>query len=154
MQEDRPGPAEGVVVDALRRAPEDRELLDHARPHPPRPPRLGPRRPGGGDPARRQGDPVAPAMAAALDTARLAGEGRPEDAVALLEDLAAGGGDAPAMAELVRAQVAAGDPEAAPRLSRRRAGRGPGEPARPLPAGRAAARSRAGRPRPRRSTAR
>ena len=28
MQEDRPGPAEGVVTDALRRDPENRELLD------------------------------------------------------------------------------------------------------------------------------
>jgi tetratricopeptide (TPR) repeat protein len=52
-------------------------------------------------------------MANALDTARLAGEGRPEAAVAMLEDVAGGGGGAPAMAELVRAQLAAGDAAAA-----------------------------------------
>jgi len=112
MQEDRPGPAEGVVVDALRRAPQDRDLLsmlgrihlarrDWAR---------------AGQVAailREAGDPAATAMANALETARLAGEGRPEESIAMLEDLAGGGDNAQAMADLVRAHLAAGDPAAA-----------------------------------------
>jgi tetratricopeptide (TPR) repeat protein len=62
---------------------------------------------------RARGDPVAAAMANGLDAARLAGEGRPEAALPMLETLAAGGGDARAMAELVQAQLAAGDRDAA-----------------------------------------
>jgi tetratricopeptide (TPR) repeat protein len=112
MQENRPGPAEGVVVDALRRAPEDRELLATlGRIHLAR--RDWTRAGQVAAILRAAGDPVATAMAAALDAERLAGEGRPQAAVPLLETLAAGGGDAGAMAELVRAQVAAGDLAAA-----------------------------------------
>jgi predicted Zn-dependent protease len=112
MQENRPGPAEGVVVDALRRAPEDRELLAM----------LGRIHLARGDLARAgqvaailraAGDPVAAAMAARLDAERLAAEGRPAAALPLLETLAAGDGGAAALAELVRAQVAAGDLAAA-----------------------------------------
>jgi predicted Zn-dependent protease len=51
-------------------------------------------------------------MAAALDTARLEGEGRAQESVALLEGLA-GTGEAAAMADLVRAHLAAGDRAAA-----------------------------------------
>jgi tetratricopeptide (TPR) repeat protein len=112
MQEDRPGPAEGVIVDALRRDPENRDLLHM----------LGRIHLARRDWARagqvaallqRQDDPVATAMAAALDTARLAGEGRPEASIPLLETLAGAGGNGGAMADLVRAQLAAGDAAAA-----------------------------------------
>jgi tetratricopeptide (TPR) repeat protein len=114
MQEDRPGPAEGVIVDALRRAPEDRDLLNMlGRIHIER--RDWARAGQVADLLRRQGDPVATAMAGALDTARLTGEARPEASIALLEDLAGAGGTAQAMADLVRAQLAAGDAEAARR---------------------------------------
>jgi predicted Zn-dependent protease len=111
MQEDRPGPAEGVIADALRRDPENRELLNTlGRIHLAR--RDWDRAGQVAALVRAQGDPVAAAMAASLDAARLAGEGRPAEAVALLEGLA-GSGEAQAMAELVRAQLAAGDPDAA-----------------------------------------
>ena len=124
MQEDRPGPAEGIVVDALRRNPENRELLatlgrihlarkDWTR---------------AGQIAgllRAQGGPVAAAMAARLDAARLQGEGKPADAAAMLEMLASGGpgtgmsagtGDGgDALAAAVRARLAAGEPEEARR---------------------------------------
>lgn len=115
MQENRPGPAEGVIVDALRREPENRDLLamlgrihlarkDWARV---------------GQVAallRDQTDPVAAAMAASLDVARLQGEGRPAEAAAMLETLSSGGtgvgtgGGAGALADLVRARLAAGEP--------------------------------------------
>jgi predicted Zn-dependent protease len=108
MQEGRPGPAEGVVVDALRRAPENRELLGLlGRIHLAR--RDWDRAGQVAEILRTKGDPAAAAMAAALDTARLEGEGRPQAALPLLETLAGGGGGAAAMADLVRAQVAAGD---------------------------------------------
>lgn len=114
MQENRPGPAEGVIVDALRRTPEDRELLnmlgrihlarkDWAR---------------AGQVAsilRAQGDPVAAAMATNLDAARLQGEGRPADAAAMLEALAGGAGGGEALADLVRARLTAGEPAEARR---------------------------------------
>ena len=63
------------------------------------------------------GDPVATAMAASLDAARLEGEGRPADAAAMLETLASGGraGDGQALADLVRARLAAGEREEARR---------------------------------------
>ena len=120
MQENRPGPAEGVVVDALRRDPENRELLDM----------LGRIHLARKDWARAgqvagllrdQGDPLATAMAASLDAARLQGEGRPADAAAMLEALTTGGaaGDATgggqALADLVRARLAAGEPAEARR---------------------------------------
>jgi predicted Zn-dependent protease len=111
MQEDRPGPAEGVVADALRRDLENRELLHMlGRIHLAR--RDWARAGQVAEILRAQGDPVAAAMAASLDSARLAGEGRAQEAVALLEGLA-GSGEAQAMADLVRAQLAAGDRAAA-----------------------------------------
>ncbi len=112
MQEDRTGPAEGVVVDALRRAPENRELLNMlGRIHLAR--RDWARAEQVAGILRAQGDPVATAMADALAARGLAGQGRTAETVALLEGLAGADGDASAMAELVRTQVAAGEPEAA-----------------------------------------
>jgi predicted Zn-dependent protease len=111
MQENRPGPAEGVVVDALRRDPQNRELLNM----------LGRIHLARRDWARAdqvagllaaQGDPVAAAMATALRTAGLAAQDRGAEAVAALEALA-GEGSAAALADLVRAHLAAGDPAAA-----------------------------------------
>jgi len=108
MQDDRTGPAEAVLVDALRRAPEDPELLatlgeihlarrDWAR---------------AGQVAallRASDDPAAAAAAAGLEAGRLAGEGRTDETLALLEELAGDGSDAGAMAALVRARLEAGD---------------------------------------------
>ena len=113
MQDNRTDPAEGVVVDALRRAPENPELLEHARPDPPRPPRLDPRRPGGRDPAQaghaRLRAPWPPRSRPRASRARASSE----ETIALLEELAAGdaadGGDARALAGLMQAYVAAGD---------------------------------------------
>ena len=109
MQDDRTGPAEAVLVDALRRAPEDPELLatlgeihlarrDWARAGQVAAllARLG--RPGGGGgggrSSRRRASP---------------GEGRTDETLALLEELAGDGSDAGAMAALVRARLEAGD---------------------------------------------
>lgn len=112
MQENRDGAAEGVVTDALRRDPGNRELLGTlGRIHLERKDwdrveevtRL----------LRAENDPEAAAIADALDARRLAGEGRPEEEVALLTRLAGAGENAEAMAELVRAQLAAGKTEAA-----------------------------------------
>lgn len=113
MQEDRPGPAESVVVDALRRDPENRELLAMlgrihlARKDWTRAGQVaGILRDLGG-----RGDPVAAAMAATLDAGRLQGEGRPAESAAMLEALASGSGDAggDALAAAVRARLAAGE---------------------------------------------
>jgi predicted Zn-dependent protease len=112
MAEGRLGPAEGVIVDALRRTPQDRDLLGL----------LGQIHAARGDwprvgqvaqLLRGQDDPAAAALADGLETARLAGEGRTEESLALLRGRAADGGDAAAMARLVQAYVAAGDLAAA-----------------------------------------
>jgi tetratricopeptide (TPR) repeat protein len=108
MQENRPGPAEGVVVDALRRAPEDPELLGmlgriHLARHD------WARAGQVADLLRRHGDPVSVAMATSLDAARLEGEGKPQESVAMLESLAGGDAGGQAMAEVVRTRAAAGD---------------------------------------------
>lgn len=113
MQEERPGPAEGVVTDALRRDPDNLELLDM----------LGRIHLARKDWARAgqvagilhaQADPAAAAMATSLEAARLRGEGKPEAAAAMLEALALEGGaadhpDGQALAGLVRARLAAGE---------------------------------------------
>ena len=91
MQDDRTGPAEGVVVDALRRAPEDPDLLGDARRDPPRAPRLGPRRPGGGAAAPPERPGGAGRRRAALEAGGLPGEGRTDETLALLESLAGAG---------------------------------------------------------------
>lgn len=120
MQENRPGPAEGVVVDALRREPGNRDLLATlgrihlARKDWARAGQVAAILRAEGD----KGDPAATAAAASLDAARLQGEGRPADAAALLETLSSGsaastGSDA--LADLVRARLAAGEPEEARR---------------------------------------
>lgn len=112
MQDDRTGPAEGVVVDALRRAPENRGLLNMlGRIHIAR--KDWARADQVAGILRAQGDPVATAMATTLTAQGLAGQGRTAETVALLEDLAGPDGNASAMAELVRTQVAAGDAAAA-----------------------------------------
>ncbi|HVH02941.1 MAG TPA: tetratricopeptide repeat protein, partial [Amaricoccus sp.] len=108
MQDERTGPAEAVVVDALRRAPDDPDLLqmlgeiqlarrDWAR--------------AGQVAALLQGsdDPAVRATGAALEARRLAGQGRTDETLALLEALAGDGGDAAALAALVRARLEAGD---------------------------------------------
>jgi tetratricopeptide (TPR) repeat protein len=116
MQDNRTDPAEGVVVDALRRSPESPELLDMlGRIHLVR--RDWTRAAQVGEILRRQGTPAADAMAAALETASLSGQGKGEETIALLEELAAteaaDGGDARALAGLMQAYVAAGDLDAA-----------------------------------------
>jgi cellulose synthase operon protein C len=112
MQEEQVGPAEGVVTDALRRAPGNPALLDM----------LGRIHLAREDWARADqvvallretGDPEAAAMAGALEAASLRGQGRSGDALALLEGMAAEGEDAAAMAALVRARVADGEAAAA-----------------------------------------
>ena len=113
MQDDRIGPAEGVVVDALRKAPEDRGLLSM----------LGQIHLARRDWARAdqvaallraQGGPEAKATAAGLETASLRGQGKTSDAIAALEGLAgADGADVRAMADLMQSYAEAGDLAAA-----------------------------------------
>ena len=116
MRDEKLGPAEGVVTDALRRAPDDKGLLEA----------LGQIHLARNDWARAaqvadileaQDDPQAKAMAASLESASLRGEGRAADAAAALEGLAGedGSGSAGALADLVQSYVAAGDPAAARR---------------------------------------
>jgi cellulose synthase operon protein C len=108
MQEEQVGPAEGVVTDALRRAPGNAALLNM----------LGmihleredwTRVDQVAGILRETGGAEALAMANGLEAASLRGQGRTGDALALLEGLAGQGGDAAAMAELVRTRVAAGE---------------------------------------------
>jgi predicted Zn-dependent protease len=124
MQEDRPGPAEGVVTDALRRDPGNRELLDMlGRIHLARKDWARAGQVAGI--LREQADPVSAAMATSLDAARLRGEGKPAAAAAMLETLAfgsAGAGSDPgidpggqALASLVRVRLAAGEADEARR---------------------------------------
>ena len=93
---------------------------------------------------REQGDPAADAIAARFETARLAAEGRTEETLAALHEMADDGGDVAAMAQLMQTYVGAGDLAGAQRLPRRRAREGPGEPPGAADAGRA--RRRAGAP--------
>ncbi len=106
MQDDRAGPAEGVLVDALRREPENPALLEalgrvHLARH---------------DWARAaqvtrilrdQDDPDSGALADGLEAASLQAQGRTAETAALLESLA--GSDGAAMAALIRTKVEAGD---------------------------------------------
>jgi len=132
MQDGRAGPAEGVVVDALRLAPQDPELLAM----------LGSIHVERRDWARvRQvaaslraaaeatGDAGADRAAAGLEVAALRGEGRADAAVALLETLATEAGDAEAMAEAVRGHLEAGDPAAAQAFLAGLLARDPADPA-------------------------
>jgi tetratricopeptide (TPR) repeat protein len=115
MQDARTGPAEAVVVDALRKAPENRDLLGMlGRIH------LARKDWARADQVaallRAQGAPESLAMAAGLETASLRGQGRTSDAIAALEGLAgADGGDVRAMAALLQSYAEAGDLEAAAR---------------------------------------
>ncbi len=111
MREGRPGPAEGVLADALARAPGDPDLLAAlGRLHLER--RDWPRLRQVAARLRETGEAPAAAMAAELEMAALAAQGETEAALA---DLArgAGDGDASAMARLVQAQAQAGDLDAA-----------------------------------------
>lgn len=115
MRDKRVGPAEGVVTDALRHDPENRDLLlmlgqihlerqDWTRV----------------DQVaailRKQGNPQSDAMAASLETASLEGQGRTDDVIKSLEGLAGpDGANGAAMTELMRGYVAKGDLAAARR---------------------------------------
>jgi tetratricopeptide (TPR) repeat protein len=118
MQDNRTDPAEGVVVDALQRAPENPELLNMlGQIHLAR--RDWTRAAQVAEIRRKQDTPASDAMAVALESASLRGQGRSEETIALLEELAAGdaadGGDARSLAGLMQAYVAAGDLAAAQR---------------------------------------
>lgn len=112
MEAGRPGPAEDVVLRALRLAPEDPALLAA----------LGEIHLARGDLARARrvvsllaglDDPVAAEAAAALRLATLRREGRREEEIALLEEKAAD--RAQARLEIARMHAAEGDLEAAAR---------------------------------------
>ena len=105
MQDDRIGPAEAVVAEALRRRPSDPELLTL----------LGRIRLGQGDwrgageivdRLRALGTPAATAQAAALEAQVLNGQNRFSEAIETLEKLA---DERPALAGIVETYVRAGD---------------------------------------------
>ena len=113
LQDNRLGPAEGVVVGALRRAPDNRQLLLQlgqihlARQDWTRAAQVAAI-------LRKADDPEAKTMAASLETASLRGQGRTADAAAALEGLAGpDGGNVRAMADLVQGYADAGDLDAA-----------------------------------------
>lgn len=113
LQDGRLGPAESAVLDALRRAPENPDLLAL----------LGRIHLARRDWARARqvaatlggaGDPRAATLGADLEVAALGAEGRSADLVAMLEARAAGSGDdAGTRLALVEAHLAAGDTLAA-----------------------------------------
>lgn len=112
MQEGRTGPAETVIIDALRRAPENADLLNA----------LGQIHLERKDWERAeqtaglllaQGNPVSTAMANAIQTESLRQQGRTEEMLTRLEELAGTGSDGNALVDLVRSQVAAGEIDAA-----------------------------------------
>ena len=113
LQDKRTGPAEAVMTDALRRSPDDPELLlmlgqiHLARQDWARAGQVA-------DLLRKEDSPEAQAMAAGLQTASLRGQGRGADAAAELEGLAGSdGGNVQAMADLVQGYVRSGDLDAA-----------------------------------------
>ena len=135
IQDGRAGPAEGVVLDALRRAPQHPALLGllgeiHLARH---------------DWARARqvagilrglDDPAAANMATGLEMATLGGENRRAEIVATLETLTADGGAPAALARLVRTHVETGNLEAADRAVAAELARDPASPsARMLQAG-------------------
>lgn len=129
VEADRLPPAEEVLTDALRLAPGDLSVLAAL-----------------GDLYIRMDEPVrarrvetaltaldtpeSTAAATALRTRRLAAEGRMDDAVAYLEDLAEAGGEAGARAQIlvVRARLAAGDGAGAVRYAREALAAAPDDP--------------------------
>ena len=148
LQDQRLGPAEGVVTDALRRTPDDPGLLEAlGQIHLAR--RDWARASQVADLLRQQDDPQARAMAASLESASLRGQGRPADAASALAGAAgsdagsdagsageSGAGSAEAMSDLVQSYLAAGDAAAARRYLEGVLAKDPGSvPARLLLAG-------------------
>ena len=134
MQDDRTGPAEGVLVDALRRSPRDPALLEalgrvHVARHD------WPRAAQVTGILREAGDPAAAALADGLEAASLQAQGRTAETVALLESLA--DGDGAAMAALVRTRVEAGDLAGARSYLEGVLAKDAGNPSGPAAAGRA-----------------
>jgi predicted Zn-dependent protease len=113
INEGRLGPAESVLLDALRRAPENRDLLvTLGQVHLQRNDWTRARQVAGL--LRDLGDPAAADQAAGLEIAALQGEGRTEEVVGLLEGIATEGeGNLRARIGLVQARIAAGDVEGA-----------------------------------------
>ncbi len=112
MQTGRAGAAEGVVLDALRRAPAEFGLLEMlGRIHLERGDWTRARQVAGI--LRREAGEAGARAASELEIASLRGEDRRADAITLLEGMAAEGGDTRAMAQLMRAFVEAGDLDAA-----------------------------------------
>lgn len=127
MQDGRVGPAEGVVTDALRQAPDDPDLLMMLG-------RLHLERQDWARVAqvagilRGLGSPEAAAMATELATDSLRGQGRMQDALAALQGLAATGDPGAEMA-LVQGALEAGDLAAAQASLDTLRARDPGAPA-------------------------
>ena len=112
VQDDRLGPAEGVILDALRRAPNDRDLLAMVgRIHVQR--RDWPRATQVAGLLRETGDPIATGMAAEIEMASLAAQDRIEETLETLRDLAGTGENAAALARLMQGYLVAGDLAAA-----------------------------------------
>lgn len=113
MNEDRLGQAESVALDALRRAPNNVDLLvTLGQVHLQRADWVRARQVAAL--LRDLGDPSALQPASALEIAALQGEGRVDDVLSMLEGLASEGeGDLRARVGLVQARIAAGDMEGA-----------------------------------------
>ena len=109
LREDRLGQAESTVLDALRRAPNDPELLvTLGQIHLQRQDWTRARQVAGL--LRERGDPASAEAAAGLEIAALQGEGRTEDMVSMLQGMAEEGeGNLRARIGLVQARIAAGD---------------------------------------------
>lgn len=111
IEEGRTGPAEGVVADALRREPENRDLLAVlGRIHLER--RDWERAAEVAARLRASSDPAAAEAAASLEMASLTAQDRREEMLAMLRDLAGPGENAAAIA-LMQNYVAAGELDAA-----------------------------------------
>lgn len=114
MRDDRTGPAESVIVSALRRTPADPDLLAMlGRIHLAR--RDWSRAAQVAEALRAQDDPAAARQAAEIEAASLRGQNRSEEAIALLEALAESGDNAQATARLIQTHLQAGDLDAAER---------------------------------------
>jgi tetratricopeptide (TPR) repeat protein len=112
LQDGRIGPAEGVVIDALRRAPQNRDLLvllgqihierrDWARANQV------------AGLLRQQGDAGAEELAAGLEMAALRAQDRTDETIAMLEGLAGENENTAALVGLMQSYIAQGDIEAA-----------------------------------------
>jgi tetratricopeptide (TPR) repeat protein len=114
IKEGRLGPAESVVLDALRRAPENRDLLiTLGQIHLQRSDWTRARQVAGL--LRDLGDPASAEQAAGLEIAALQGEGRAGEVIDMLQGLVAADGEENLRARvgLVQARLAAGDVEGA-----------------------------------------